>query len=68
MPEPTITGGAGSAAYAQTAAGAVLLTTPFWADFLYTVNIVAATIAAICGAIVGLAGVWRIFASRRGPT
>jgi hypothetical protein len=60
MPEPTIAGGAGSAAYVQTMTGAVLLTTPFWADFLYTVNIVAATIASICGAILGVIGVWRI--------
>jgi hypothetical protein len=61
MSEPAFAGGASiAAAYIQTAAGAVLLTAPFWAQLLYTVNIVAATIASICGAIVGLNGVWRI--------
>ena len=67
MTEPTLSGGATIvAAYVQTATGVVLLTTPFWAQFLYTVNIIAATIASICGAIVGLAGVWRIMRGRRG--
>jgi hypothetical protein len=60
MTDPGLAGGAGSAAYAQTATGVVLLTTPFWSEFLYTVNIVAATVASLCGAIVGLLGVWRI--------
>jgi hypothetical protein len=66
MTDPTIAAGAGSAAYAQTATGVVLLTTPFWAEFLYTVNIVAATVASLCGAAVGLIGVWRIVRHRRG--
>ncbi len=61
MSEPTFAGGAGmAAAYIQTAAGALLLAAPFWVQLLTTVNIVAATIASICGAIVGLIGVWRI--------
>jgi hypothetical protein len=66
MTDPTLAGGAGSAAYAQTATGVVLLTTPFWAEFLYTVNIIAATIASLCGATVGLIGVWRIVRQKRG--
>jgi hypothetical protein len=66
MTDPTFTAGAGSAAYAQTAAGVVLLTTPFWAQVLYTVNIVAATVASLCGAVVGLIGVWRIVRQKRG--
>ena len=65
MTDPTIAG-AGSAAYAQTAAGVVLLTTPFWANFLYTLNIIAATVASLCGATVGLIGVWRIVRAKRG--
>jgi hypothetical protein len=44
----------------------VLLTTPFWANFLTTVNIIAATIASLCGATVGLIGVWRIVRRKRG--
>ncbi len=60
MPDPAMTGGAGSAAAAQTLTGVVLVTTPFWADFLTTVNIVAGAIAAICGAILGVTGVWRL--------
>jgi predicted phage tail protein len=65
MTDPSIAG-ADAAGYLQTATGAVLLTTPFWADLLYTVNIVAATIASLCGAVVGVTAVWRIVASRRG--
>jgi predicted phage tail protein len=65
MTDP-LTGGAGSAAYAQTATGVVLLTTPFWANVLYTVNIIAATVASLCGAVVGLVGVWRIVRRQRG--
>jgi predicted phage tail protein len=66
MTDPTFAAGAGSAAYAQTATGVVLLTTPFWAEALYTVNIVAATVASLCGAVVGLIGVWRILRQKRG--
>jgi hypothetical protein len=66
MTDPTLTGGAGSAAYAQTATGVVLLTTPFWAEFLYTLNIIAATVASLCGATVGVIGVWRIIRHKRG--
>lgn len=65
MTDPTLAGGAGSAAYAQTATGVVLLTTPFWAQVLYAVDVVAATVASVCGAIVGIAGVWRIFRQKR---
>jgi len=65
MTDP-LTGGA--AAYAQTATGVVLLTTPFWANVLYTVNIVAATVASLCGAVVGLVGVWRILRRKRGQS
>jgi hypothetical protein len=64
MSDPALTGG-GLAAYMQTASGIVLLTTPFWTQFLYTVNIVAAAIASICGAVMGLVGVWRIFRGGR---
>jgi len=65
MSDPTLAGGAGSAAYGQTATGIVLLTTPFWAEILYAVDVVAATIASICGAIVGVVSVWRIFRQKR---
>ena len=65
MSDPTLAGGAGSAAYTQTATGIVLLTTPFWAETLYAVDVVAATIASICGAIVGVVSVWRIFRRKR---
>jgi hypothetical protein len=66
MTDPTLTGGADTAAYAQTAAGAVLLTTPYWAELLYTINAIAATVASLCGAVVGLIGLWRILRHRRG--
>jgi hypothetical protein len=68
MPEPSIvTGGGVADAYAQTAAGLALTASPLWIDFLYTVNIIAAAIAAVCGAIIGVAGVWRII-RRRGQS
>ncbi len=63
MSDPSLPGG--HAAYAQAATGIVLLTTPFWAQLLYAVNIVAATIASLCGATVGLIGVWRILRGRK---
>lgn len=66
MTDTTLAGGAGSAAYAQTATGVLLLTTPFWSEFLYTVNIIAATVASLCGATVGLIGVWQIVRRKRG--
>jgi predicted phage tail protein len=66
MSDPTLTGGAEGAAYIQTAAGAVLLATPFWAQLLSTVNMVAGAVASVCGAVVGLIGVWRIFRPKRG--
>jgi hypothetical protein len=66
MPEPIAGGASTLAAYVQTATGAVLLTTPFWAQLLYTVNIIAATIASICGAVVGLTGLWRIVRGHKG--
>jgi hypothetical protein len=68
MTDPTLAGGAGSAAYAQTATRVVLLTTPFWANFLYTVNIIAATIASLCGATVGVISVWRMVRRKRGQS
>ena len=66
MSDPTFASGAVSAAYVQTATGIVLLAMPFWADVLHTVNTVAATVASVCGAIVGLVGVWRIIRLMRG--
>ena len=66
MTDPTLPAGADAAAYAQTAAGAVLLATPYWAQLLYTINTIAATVASLCGAVVGLIGLWRILRRKRG--
>jgi hypothetical protein len=64
MPEPVFIADSIGAASVRTATGAVLLTTPFWAEILYTVNVVAATIASVCGAIIGVTGVWRLVMRR----
>lgn len=45
--------------------GAGLVTTPVWASFLQNVSLIASTIAAITGAIIGLHAVWRLWKRRR---
>jgi hypothetical protein len=61
VPDPSLTDAAAPAAdYASATTGIVLMTTPLWMHLLATINIVAAAIASVCGAIMGLIGVWRI--------
>jgi len=51
---------------AQAMLGATLVTTPGWAMALQNISLIASTIAAICGAVVGLHAVWRICRKKRG--
>lgn len=44
----------------QAAIGAGLMSTPLWVNVLQTASLIASTIAAICGAIVGIHAVIRI--------
>lgn len=45
----------------QVVLGGGLVSTPWWASTLETVNLVASTIAVVCGAIIGLHGVWKLW-------
>lgn len=40
--------------------GAGLLTTPLWALILHDISLIASTVAAVCGAIIGIHAVWRM--------
>lgn len=44
--------------------GAALMTTPAWSLILNDISLIASTIAAIAGAIIGVHAVWRLL--RRG--
>lgn len=45
--------------------GGALFTTPAWVIFLNETSLIASTIAAICGAIVGIHAVYRLIKRRR---
>jgi len=49
----------------QAAVGAGLVTTPLWVYLLQSAALIASTIAAVCGAILGLHAVWRLWRRRR---
>lgn len=44
-----------------------LLSTPFWVSLLNNIGWLASIIAAVCGAIVGVHAVWRIWKNRQKP-
>lgn len=44
----------------QVVVGSVLTATPWWASAIETTSLIAGMIAAVCGAIVGLHGVYKI--------
>jgi len=50
---------------AEAAFGSALATTPLWVLILNDISLVAGAIAAVCGAIVGLYAVWRIWKRSR---
>jgi hypothetical protein len=45
---------------AEVTVGGMLLSSMFWIDALHAVSVVAGAIAAICGAVIGIAGVVRL--------
>lgn len=45
----------------EAAGGAALMTTPIWAMIMQDINLLASTIAAVCGAIIGIHAVWRLW-------
>ena len=51
---------------AEAIVGGALVTTPVWALALHEVSLVASTVAAVCGAVVGLHAVYRLWKRRRG--
>jgi hypothetical protein len=63
VPDPSLADA--TADYTRATAGIVLMTTPFWVHLLTTINLVAAAIASVCGAMIGLVGVWRILRRQR---
>ena len=46
---------------AEAMIGAGLTTTPFWVWLLQSSSLVASTIAAVCGAIIAINAVWRMW-------
>ena len=44
----------------QIAVGSALSATPFWLTAFQNVSIVAGAIATVCGAVIGLHGVWAL--------
>lgn len=48
-------------AVAETATGFALMGTPWWIQFLADVSAVGQAVAAVCGAIVGIVGVVKLF-------
>jgi hypothetical protein len=48
----------------QATASVPLITAPWWVDVLQNVSLVGSTIAAVCGAIVGLHAVVRLWRKR----
>ena len=56
-----------ASAIAETLVGGVLIAAPWWVQLLGELNAILAFITALCGAIVGVAGVVRLFRSRRPP-
>ena len=52
-------------AIAETVVGGVLIAAPWWVQLLGEPNAILAFVTALCGAIVGVAGVMRLFRARR---
>lgn len=48
----------------QLALGAGLMATPAWVQWAQNVSIIAGAVAAVCGAIVGIHAVWRLWRRR----
>ena len=56
-----------ASAVAETMVGGVLIAAPWWVQLLGEINAILAFVTALCGAIVGVVGVVRLFRTRRPP-
>lgn len=68
MQDPSLAPGKAQAV-AETVAGFTLMGMPWWAQMLAEINLFVTTLTAICGAIIGLAGVYTLisrWAAQRG--
>lgn len=45
----------------EAAMGAALVPTPLWVILVQDVSMIAGMVAAVCGAIIGVHGVWRLW-------
>lgn len=54
-------------AIAETAVGGVLIAAPWWVQLIGEINAILALVTALCGAIVGIVGVARLWRNRRKP-
>ena len=54
-----------ASAVAETVVGGVLIAAPWWVQLLGELNAILASVTALCGAIVGVTGVVRLWRSRR---
>ncbi|HEX9465660.1 MAG TPA: hypothetical protein VGB82_23915 [Alphaproteobacteria bacterium] len=52
-------------AKAEAVLGGGLMTTPGWVVVFQDISLIASTLAAVCGAIVGLHAVWRLWKRRK---
>jgi NADH:ubiquinone oxidoreductase subunit K len=64
MSDPSVAP-AQASAVAETVVGGVLIAAPWWVQLLGELNAILAFVTALCGAIVGVAGVMRLFRTRR---
>jgi hypothetical protein len=48
----------------QVAVGGGLMTTPGWVILFQNISVIASAIAAVCGAILGISGVYRMWRQR----
>ena len=54
-----------ASAIAETVVGGVLVAAPWWVQLIGEINAVLALVTALCGAIVGVTGVVRLWRGRR---
>jgi NADH:ubiquinone oxidoreductase subunit K len=54
-------------AAAETVVGGVLVAAPWWVQLIGEINAILALVTALCGAIVGIVGVVRLWRTRRKP-
>jgi hypothetical protein len=66
MSDPSVAH-AQAGAIAETVVGGVLIAAPWWVQLVGELNAILAFVTALCGAIVGVAGVVRLCRNRRHP-